>query len=92
MTHPCLPHCDDAKVAAEITGAHRLLRDALGREPATFAYPNGDWDPRAEEVLADTGYEAAFLFDHRANPSNPRHPCASPGCGSTRRPAWAASP
>jgi peptidoglycan/xylan/chitin deacetylase (PgdA/CDA1 family) len=74
VTHPCLPHCDDGKVAAEITGAHRLLRDALGREPATFAYPNGDWDARAEQVLADTGYEAAFLFDHRANPSNPRHP------------------
>ena len=48
--------------------------DALGHAPRTFAYPNGDWDGRAEEALADAGYEAAFLFDHRANPATPRHP------------------
>jgi peptidoglycan/xylan/chitin deacetylase (PgdA/CDA1 family) len=73
-THPCLPNCDHDKAVAEVTEAHRLLRDALGREPATFAYPNGDWDQRAEQALADAGYETAFLFDHRANPSTPRHP------------------
>ena len=74
MTHPCLPHCDDGKAVAEVTEAHRLLRDALGHEPDAFAYPNGDWDQRAEEALADAGYETAFLFDHRSNPSTPRHP------------------
>ena len=74
VTHPCLPHCDDGKAVTEVTEAHRLLRDAHGREPTTFAYPNGDWDPRAEQALADAGYETAFLFDHRANPSIPRHP------------------
>lgn len=74
VTHPCLPNCDDDKAVAEVTGAHRLLRDALGREPTTFAYPNGDWDQRAELALAGAGYETAFLFDHRANPSTPRHP------------------
>jgi len=74
VTHPCLPNCDDDKVVAEVAEAHRLLRDALGREPAAFAYPNGDWDQRAEQALADAGYETAFLFDHRANPSTPRHP------------------
>jgi peptidoglycan/xylan/chitin deacetylase (PgdA/CDA1 family) len=74
VTHPCLPHCDDAKAVAEVTEAHRLLRDALGREPAAFAYPNGDWDQRAEQALAAAGYETAFLFDHRSNPSTPRHP------------------
>jgi peptidoglycan/xylan/chitin deacetylase (PgdA/CDA1 family) len=74
MSHPCLPHCEDGKVVAEVTESHRLLRDALGREPTAFAYPNGDWDPRAEQTLADAGYETAFLFDHRANPSTPHHP------------------
>jgi peptidoglycan/xylan/chitin deacetylase (PgdA/CDA1 family) len=74
VTHPCLPRCDDAKAVAEVETAHRLLGDALGHEPRTFAYPNGDWDGRAEEALAGAGYEAAFLFDHRANPATPRHP------------------
>jgi peptidoglycan/xylan/chitin deacetylase (PgdA/CDA1 family) len=74
VTHPCLPHCDDAKTGAEISEGHRLLRDALGHEPRTFAYPNGDWDERAERVLTGAGYQAAFLFDHRANPAIPPHP------------------
>jgi peptidoglycan/xylan/chitin deacetylase (PgdA/CDA1 family) len=74
VTHPCLPRCDDAKAVAEVEQAHRLLGDALGHQPRTFAYPNGDWDGRAEEALAGAGYEAAFLFDHRANPATPRHP------------------
>jgi peptidoglycan/xylan/chitin deacetylase (PgdA/CDA1 family) len=74
VTHPCLPHCDDGKVVAEVTEAHRLLGDALGHEPVAFAYPNGDWDQRAEVALAGAGYETAFLFDHRSNPSTPRHP------------------
>ena len=74
LTHPCLPRCDPGKAMAEVSEAHRLLGDALGHEPRTFAYPNGDWDEHAEEALAGAGYEAAFLFDHRANPATPRHP------------------
>jgi peptidoglycan/xylan/chitin deacetylase (PgdA/CDA1 family) len=74
VTHPCLPQCDADKAVAEVQEAHRLLRDALGHEPRTFAYPNGDWDERAEKALAGAGYEAAFLFDHRTNPATPRHP------------------
>jgi peptidoglycan/xylan/chitin deacetylase (PgdA/CDA1 family) len=74
LTHPCLPRCDAGKAVAEVEEAHRLLGDALGHEPRTFAYPNGDWDERAEGALARAGYEAGFLFDHRSNPSTPRHP------------------
>jgi peptidoglycan/xylan/chitin deacetylase (PgdA/CDA1 family) len=74
MTHPCLPRCDDAKAVAEIERSHRLLGDALGHAPLTFAYPNGDWDGRAEAALADRGYQAGFLFDHRVSPPAPPHP------------------
>jgi peptidoglycan/xylan/chitin deacetylase (PgdA/CDA1 family) len=73
-SHPCLPRCDDAKATAEALDAHRVLRDALGREPRAFAYPNGDWDARTERALADAGYAAAFLFDHRVNGPAPGHP------------------
>jgi peptidoglycan/xylan/chitin deacetylase (PgdA/CDA1 family) len=73
-SHPCLPRCDDRKAAAEATQAHDALRDALGREPRAFAYPNGDWDGRTERALAEAGYAAAFLFDHKVNTPAPGHP------------------
>jgi peptidoglycan/xylan/chitin deacetylase (PgdA/CDA1 family) len=73
-SHPCLPRCDDRKAAAEAHDAHRALRDALGREPRAFAYPNGDWDERTERALAAAGYAAGFLFDHRVNRAAPGHP------------------
>jgi peptidoglycan/xylan/chitin deacetylase (PgdA/CDA1 family) len=74
LTHPCLPRCDDDKAVAEVERSHRLLADALGHAPLTFAYPNGDWDPRAEAALAAAGYRAGFLFDHRVSPPTPPHP------------------
>jgi peptidoglycan/xylan/chitin deacetylase (PgdA/CDA1 family) len=74
VSHPCLPRCDDAKAAAEVADAHRILEDALGRAPTAFAYPNGDWDERAERALAAAGYEVGFLFDHRVNRPAPPHP------------------
>jgi peptidoglycan/xylan/chitin deacetylase (PgdA/CDA1 family) len=66
-THSCLPQCSRTKLEAEIQDAHSMLEIALGHSPKAFAYPNGDWDQRAEKVLKDLGYEAAFLFDHRTN-------------------------
>jgi peptidoglycan/xylan/chitin deacetylase (PgdA/CDA1 family) len=74
LTHPCLPRCDADKAVAEVERSHRLLGDALGHAPLTFAYPNGDWDPRAEAALAAAGYQAGFLFDHRVSPPMPPHP------------------
>jgi peptidoglycan/xylan/chitin deacetylase (PgdA/CDA1 family) len=67
-THPCLPRCTATKVEAEIRDSHSRLESALGHPPKAFAYPNGDWDSRAEPILKELGYEAAFLFDHRTNP------------------------
>jgi peptidoglycan/xylan/chitin deacetylase (PgdA/CDA1 family) len=64
-THPCLDRCGDAGVAEELTRAHEALTEWLGHPPRAFAYPNGNGDPRAERVLEELGYGAAFLFDHR---------------------------
>jgi peptidoglycan/xylan/chitin deacetylase (PgdA/CDA1 family) len=65
QSHPCLPRCDSRKVEREIAEAHERLSSILGHAPRTFAYPNGDLDGRAEEVLRRLGYRSAFLFDHR---------------------------
>lgn len=74
LGHPLLDRCDDQTVHSEIAGAHRLLDRWLGAPPRTFAYPNGNADPRAEELLGHLGYRAGFLFDHRLAPAWPPHP------------------
>lgn len=74
MIHPCLPQCSDGRVRAEVEEAHDLLRTATGTPPDTFAYPNGDWDPRAERLLRELGYGTAFLFDHALVRPGPGHP------------------
>jgi len=64
-SHPCLNRCDPDTISDEIERAHTLLWAALGEPPIWFAYPNGDWDEKAEAILADLGYRLGFLFDHR---------------------------
>jgi peptidoglycan/xylan/chitin deacetylase (PgdA/CDA1 family) len=59
-----LDHCSDETVKEEIVRTHDFLVD-VGIAPSSFAYPNGNFDPRAAQVLKELEYEAAFLFDHR---------------------------
>jgi peptidoglycan/xylan/chitin deacetylase (PgdA/CDA1 family) len=73
-SHPCLPRCSPDKVVAEISDAHDSLTSILGHPPRAFAYPNGDWDTRAESVLEELGYGSAFLFDHRLTDARKAHP------------------
>lgn len=65
LTHPCLDRCPLDVVETELVRAHEILTGLLGRAPTAFAYPNGNPDARAVRKLADLGYQAAFLFDHR---------------------------
>jgi peptidoglycan/xylan/chitin deacetylase (PgdA/CDA1 family) len=71
MSHPCLDRCAYDRLEAEIADAHALLERQLGRPPAAFAYPNGNFDERAAAILSELGYDAAFLFDHRTGPQPP---------------------
>jgi peptidoglycan/xylan/chitin deacetylase (PgdA/CDA1 family) len=64
VTHPCLPRCSEEQMREEIARAHERISSMTGSEPVAFAYPNGDWDARAEPMLAELGYRVAFLFDH----------------------------
>jgi peptidoglycan/xylan/chitin deacetylase (PgdA/CDA1 family) len=64
-SHPCLDRCADGEPEGQVERAHEWLTDALGRTPRTFAYPNGNHDPRAEAELERLGYAAGFMFDHR---------------------------
>ena len=75
VTHPCLPRCDAAKAVAEVDRgppAARPTPSATRPGPSPTPTATGTGVPRRR--WPDAGYEAAFLFDHRANPATPRHP------------------
>ena len=74
QTHPCLPRCPADKMERNSLRMNDRLEAMLGHLPRAFAYPNGDWDGRAEHVLTKLGYEAAFLFDHRLAEVKNAHP------------------
>lgn len=63
-SHPCLDTCTETEQRHEIIQAHEQLQE-WGFEPKLFAYPNGNHTAFSEQVLAELGYDAAVLFDHR---------------------------
>jgi peptidoglycan/xylan/chitin deacetylase (PgdA/CDA1 family) len=65
LTHPCLSRCEPRKVKMEVEESSRILIEMLGHSPRAFAYPDGDCSDEVRRMIADAGYEAAFLFDHR---------------------------
>ncbi|GAA2118326.1 polysaccharide deacetylase family protein [Kitasatospora saccharophila] len=72
-SHPCLDRCDDVEIDAQLVGSHDRLTHWMGRPPTSFAYPNGNYDPRADRVLRTLGYRTGFLFDHRHAELAPAH-------------------
>ncbi|MFG2332766.1 polysaccharide deacetylase family protein [Streptomyces sp. NPDC048604] len=74
LTHPCLDRCDDGTLRHEIEDAHRLLTHHLGHPPTAFAYPNGDFDSRADALLQSLGYRSGFLYDHALSDPAGQHP------------------
>ncbi|GAA1069660.1 hypothetical protein GCM10009665_77180 [Kitasatospora nipponensis] len=60
-----LRRCDDATVRTEVMAGHQALTGWLGRPPTAFAYPGGEFEPRAAGLLDELGYRTGFLSDHR---------------------------
>jgi peptidoglycan/xylan/chitin deacetylase (PgdA/CDA1 family) len=63
--HPLLDGCTREEQRRQVRQAHDALRDALGWEPSSFAYPNGNFDADTERELERLGYSLAVGFDHR---------------------------
>lgn len=60
VTHALLPYEDEATIEREVREAKLTLEKTLKKKVSAFAYPNGDWNPRARARVAAAGYKCAF--------------------------------
>jgi peptidoglycan/xylan/chitin deacetylase (PgdA/CDA1 family) len=60
ISHQRLTQLPAAQARAELVDSKRALEDTLGRAVNAFAYPYGDVDARAKELVRDAGYTVAF--------------------------------
>ena len=67
-THPMINICTDYQIIEEMDAA-RSKFDSLNilENYSVFAYPNGNWEPKSENVLKKQGIKMGFLFDHQLN-------------------------
>ncbi|MFN8455456.1 MAG: polysaccharide deacetylase family protein [Anaerolineae bacterium] len=65
QSHPILSRVSLEQARAEVVGSKNRLEAELGRPVTTFAFPNGqpgDFTPELQDLLRETGFEAAFIL------------------------------
>jgi peptidoglycan/xylan/chitin deacetylase (PgdA/CDA1 family) len=65
VTHPLLPFEDDKTVELELRLSKQALEEKLAKRIRAFAYPNGEWDERSRQCVAQAGYDCAFTTRSR---------------------------
>ncbi len=60
VNHAILTTCDPDTARAEIVQSRAILAERIGRPVTSFAYPNGDFDPRVRAMVVDAGYDNAL--------------------------------
>ncbi len=79
VSHPILTRVAKSRAEHELTESRRQLAEHLGTPPASFAYPNGDWNPELTQVVAAAGYARAVATEAPDPELNRRfHPYAAP--------------
>jgi peptidoglycan/xylan/chitin deacetylase (PgdA/CDA1 family) len=59
-SHAILTDISRDEAVRELTGSKSSI-EAQVNDCALFAYPNGDWSPSVRELVAQSGYRAAFI-------------------------------
>jgi peptidoglycan/xylan/chitin deacetylase (PgdA/CDA1 family) len=59
-THPLLTYESDEAVRRELNECREVLQQKLGTAVRSFAYPNGDFDGRVRQAVANAGYGWAY--------------------------------
>lgn len=61
--HERLTDCDEHALGAELAASRSLLDDTGGDGAALFAYPDGAWDQRVVQRVAQAGFAAACTVE-----------------------------
>lgn len=73
-THVCLPDVADVVAEQEIAGSRTDMERQLGAAPSVFAYPFGEFDEVAQELVYRLGFSAACGVQEGLNsPATPSH-------------------
>lgn len=59
-SHPILPNCTREELEYELVDASKTLRDWIGNDIHTMAYPNGDFNDEVITICKKAGFELAF--------------------------------
>ncbi|HEX8397292.1 MAG TPA: polysaccharide deacetylase family protein [Pyrinomonadaceae bacterium] len=65
--HVVLPLEDEAALENEIVGCKKELERQLGKKVVSFAYPNGEYNARIRQLIAQAGYGVAVTTEKRIN-------------------------
>lgn len=68
-THPMFDQCNSDELKYELQKSTEVL-ESMDYQAKVFAYPNGNFDPTAEQELIKEGVKMAFLFAHKLNEKN----------------------
>lgn len=71
--HIILPHETDDTIRGELTAAAQDIRLRLGRDPISFAYPDGQFDNRTVRLVGESGCRLAFTCDEGFASASSRH-------------------
>lgn len=65
--HVVLTLENETEMEAEIFASKKELEKQLNREITTFAYPNGEYNAKIRQIIANAGYKVAVTTEKRIN-------------------------
>lgn len=66
-THPMVDKCSSKELNEDLKLSKASFDKWRLPGAEIFAYPNGNWDKKSEDILKYNGVKMAFLFDHKLN-------------------------
>ena len=65
--HVVLPLEDESAMENEIISSKKELERQLNRKTVSFAYPNGEYNAKIRQIIANAGYKIAVTTEKRIN-------------------------
>lgn len=69
-THPMFDKLEEEELVEELEQVEFHFKKMNVGDYGVFAYPNGNFSKRTEQILKEKGIKLAFLFNHKVNVKN----------------------